>query len=88
MPDPVDAIGVKDRKQLVGARQGRNHNGQDVILDQGNSHDQAEGRGQVAHRGGVRAAAFIKNPQRIHIQRTKDQVAKGNHAGGNVSIVL
>ena len=61
VPEPVLAVAVQDRQQLVAAGERRDDDGQDVVLDQHDGHHQAQAGRQVAHRGRVRAAAFVED---------------------------
>jgi len=58
---PVTAIPTQDGEQLVAAGEGRDDDGQGVILDQYHSDDQAQGGPQVTHGSGVRAAALVED---------------------------
>ncbi len=78
MQPPVFPIKVEDREQLVATGEGRDHDGQDVVLDQHHGHDQAEGGPEVAHGGSVGTAALVEDAQRVHVQGAKEDVGKGD----------
>ena len=68
MPDPVCAVQPKHREQLVAARKRGNNDGENVILNQHDCHDQTQARCEIAHGCGVRSAAFVENSERVHVQ--------------------
>ncbi len=63
----MDIRRLEHRKQLINSRKLGNDNGENVILDQDDGHDQAQPGNQVTHGGGVRAAPFIEHAKGIHV---------------------
>ena len=73
---------------MVHAGESGDHDGKDVILDQHDCHDQAQAGRQVAHGGCIGTAAFVENPQRIHVQETKYSIGNGDDNDGDKGIFL
>ena len=88
VPEPIDSVGLGDRKQLIDAGERGDDDGENIILNQDDRHDQAQRRAEVPHRGRVEPPPSLKMPSEYMYSSAEDDVGDGDHRHGDVPVLL